>query len=211
MEGSYSWERNQEIILGHPSPPTALSVMKTSSFCLNTSMWNRDFFPSPGFCRHLHRLIQKNERRGGYKWRTGKFWLCQSTCSCSCQCSTTIVKRMKQATLFDFFVLNMLSLPCLPVWVIDLHLIIHFVYKNGSSKSECSNKECYGYPRGVANHPIPPSRMSPWSTHWISWSLSPWGLPLINCYCPSAQVCTMDLAGWNSGRGVKTEELKQRS
>ena len=55
--------------------------------------------------------------------------LCQSTCSCSYQCSTIIMKRMKQATLFGFLVLNVCWL--FSVWVIDLHLIIHFVYKNG--------------------------------------------------------------------------------
>ena len=42
--------------------------------------------------------------------------LCQSTCSCSCQCSTTIMKRMKQATLFGFLVLNMLIILCLSDW-----------------------------------------------------------------------------------------------
>ena len=72
------------------------------------------------------------------KWCTkgavGNFWLinyslgyvsclCQSTCSCSCQCSTTIVKRMKQATLFGFLVLNMLSLPCLSNGFVSHHLL----------------------------------------------------------------------------------------
>ena len=55
---------------------------------------------------------------------SGKFWLINYSLGyvscfvsihmlCSCQCSTTIMKRMKQAILFGFLVLNMLSLPCL--------------------------------------------------------------------------------------------------
>ena len=42
--------------------------------------------------------------------------LCQSTCSCSCRCSTTIMKRMKQATLFGFLVINFSLSKCL--WII---------------------------------------------------------------------------------------------
>ena len=52
--------------------------------------------------------------------------LCQSTCSCSCQCSTTIMKRMKQATLFGFLVLNtliILCLPCLSDWFASHHTL----------------------------------------------------------------------------------------
>ena len=70
--------------IGHPSPPQiSFLSWKPFPFCLSTSMWSRDFLPLlPSRC--LHGLIQKNEK----------------SFSVSCQCSTTIVKRMKQATLF---------------------------------------------------------------------------------------------------------------
>ena len=47
-------------------------------------------------------------------------------CSCSCQYPTTIMKRMKQATLFGFFALNMLiilCLPCLSDWFASHHTL----------------------------------------------------------------------------------------
>ena len=49
--------------------------------------------------------------------------LCQSTCSCSCQCSTTIMKRMKQATLFSFLVQHMLIILCLSDWFASHHTL----------------------------------------------------------------------------------------
>ena len=47
--------------------------------------------------------------------------LCQSTCSW--QCSTMIMKRMKQATLFGFRVLNLLIIPCLSDWFASHHTL----------------------------------------------------------------------------------------
>ena len=93
--------------------------------------------------------------------------LCQSTCSCSYQCSTIIMKRI-QATLFGFLVLNVCWL--FSVWVIDLHLIIHFVYKNGLFKWINKQRFCNmdtAHPR-VASHPIhapPPPPPPPHPDH----------------------------------------------
>ena len=49
-------------------------------------------------------------------------------------------------------------------WVIDLYLIIHFVYKNGlvcSSKSESAQTMETAHQRGLASHPIHPPGSAP--------------------------------------------------
>ena len=63
--------------------------------------------------------------------------LCQSTYSCSCRCSTTIMKRMKQATLFGFFC----SKYVLSEWLICISSNTWFTRMVCSSKSESVLKQ----------------------------------------------------------------------
>ena len=109
--------------------------------------------------------------------------LCQSTCSCSCRCSTTIMKRMKQAILFGFLVLNMLSLPCLSngfashhilclqesccgnvlsqKWLLSLVPRPHLVF---AMIRECSITDSImdtAHPRGCGQPPNPPHGSAP--------------------------------------------------
>ena len=99
--------------------------------------------------------------------------LCQSMCSCSCQCSTTIMKRMKQAMPFGFFVL---CLPCLCDWFAShctLCLQEWFVRVNQRMLKELLLWTLHTQ-GGVASHPIHP--------HWIS--------PCMCCVCSSVQQST---------------------
>ena len=69
--------------------------------------------------------------------------LCQSTCFCSCWCSTTIMKRMKQATLFGFLVLNMLIILCQSDWFAShqtVGLQEWFVQVNQKNYGDCKPK-----------------------------------------------------------------------
>ena len=89
--------------------------------------------------------------------------LCQSTCSCSCQCSTTIMKRMKQATLFGFLVLNMLIILCLSDWFASNHALrlqewIAQVNQKGLTQRILWRLHTQV---GVASHPIHPPWISP--------------------------------------------------
>ena len=86
----------------------------------------------PSYCRGWSRKMNGEVAKVAHQRRTAKFlvnWLghvncfVSSMCSCSCQCSTTIMKRMKQATLFGFLVLNMLNIPCLSDWFASHHTL----------------------------------------------------------------------------------------
>ena len=68
---------------------------------------------------------------------------CQSMCSCCCRCSTIIMKRMKQAALFGFLVLNMLiilCLPCLSDWFASHHILRLQEWFVQVNQRVCSNK-----------------------------------------------------------------------
>ena len=93
--------------------------------------------------------------------------LCHSTCFCSCQCSTTIMKRMKQATLIGFLVLNMLIILCQSDWFAShqtVGLQEWFVQVNQRVLKQkiLWRLQTQG---GVASHPIHPP---PWISHCIT-------------------------------------------
>ena len=90
--------------------------------------------------------------------------LCQSTCFCSCRCSTTIMKRMKQATLFGILVDYSLS-----GWFVSRTLGLQewFVQINQSAQTNIMKTP---NPRGVASHPIhstPPPPNQPLGWRWL--------------------------------------------
>ena len=76
--------------------------------------------------------------------------LCHSMCSCSCQCSTTIMKRMKQATLFGFFALKY-SLFTRSEWLL---IITRMVCSSISESAQRISIMDTAHPRGVASHQI---------------------------------------------------------
>ena len=83
------------------------------------------------------------------------------------QCYTTIMKRMKQATLFGFFAVNMLiilCLPCLNDWFASHHTLClqeWFVQVNQRMLKQRISIMDTADSRGVASHPIHPPWISP--------------------------------------------------
>ena len=113
--------------------------------------------------------------------------LIQSMCSCSCQCSTTIMKRMKQDTLFGFLVLNvLLIIPCLSDWFASHHTLClqeywqeWFVHVTQRVLQLVAIMET-AHPRGwLATQSTPPPPPPPPPPSWIS----PWFYPWFQVLC----------------------------
>ena len=139
-------DNNGRVILMRGEPRDHRSSLPNCPFChenpfhsvWNTSMWSRDFLPL------LPRFLQASTRADPEKWKE------------------RLLKWRRKILVVSFHILLQLSvfyhpswrewskLRCLAflfcvvkcveftqlIWVIDLHLIIYFIYKNGSSKSE---------------------------------------------------------------------------